>query len=142
MSEASDSKRRTATRLGWAGLLPFPALALAPLLLPGYPWRDWLAGYALAIVCFLAGAWWGIALLRNRYRILLASNAVVVVAWLAFLADSTLFLPLAACLLYLEYRVEQSHSMFAPTPYYYRRLRLQLTAVACLSLLLAYGTSL
>ena len=139
--ESEALKRRTASRLGWAGLLPFPALAGAAHLVTGWPWLQWLATYALAIICFLAGAWWGIALIRREYRILLASNAVVVIAWAAYLADRELFLPLAACLLYLEYRVEQQHAMFSPTPHYYLQLRLRLTAVASLSLLLGFAAS-
>ena len=135
-------KRRTATCLGWAGLLPFPALALAPQFAPAYPWLGWLAAYALAIICFLAGAWWGIALLRSDFRPLLASNAIVVVAWAAYLANAALFLPLAACLLYLEYRVEQSYALFTLAPHYYRQLRLRLTAIACLSLLAGFASAL
>ncbi len=140
--DSEQSKRRTATRLGWAGLIPFPALVIASQLLPGQPWLAWLAAYALAIICFLAGAWWGIALLRRDVRILLASNAVVVFAWACFLANAALFLPLAACLLYLEYRVEQGYPLFGPTPHYYRQLRLRLTAIACVSLLAGFAVTL
>lgn len=130
----------TAMRLGWAGLLPFVAAPLALLLLPGL--ASWvgpsLLAYALAILCFLSGAWWGIALLRRRAGVLVASNAMVIVACLG-----VVFLPLRAALcllaglLLLTVVIERGHGMFSPQPAYYATLRLRLSLVAGVSLILS-----
>lgn len=132
------SKETTARLLGWLGLLPFPALALAVLVLPGNHWSPWLAAYALAIISFLAGAWWGIALLRNEYRLLLASNAVVVLTWFCYLLAGHWFLLAAAGLLVLLTVIERQHRMFSPQPTYYRQLRSRLTAIAAIALGIAF----
>lgn len=128
----------TAKRLGWAGLLPFVA---APVAILGAGDRapqvgSALAAYALAIVCFLAGAWWGIALLRRRPEILIASNVLVLVACVGFvllgLGGSMLLL---AVLLLAAVGVERWHPVFRPQPHYYVLMRLRLSVVASVSLL-------
>ncbi|MDX1734080.1 MAG: DUF3429 family protein [Halioglobus sp.] len=130
---------RTASALGWAGLLPFAAAPLllgargdlAPLIGPA------IAAYALAILCFLVGAWWGIALLRRHPAILLLSNAMVVAACLGVvLLERGHALLLLAVSLLITVAVERRHPMFAPQPGYYAALRLRLSVVAALSLLL------
>lgn len=135
-------KKTTAQTLGWLGLLPFPALALAVLLLPGEHWSAWLAAYAVVIISFLAGAWWGIALLRNEYRVLLASNAVVVLTWFCYLLAGRWFLLAAAALLVLLQVIEGQHPMFSPQPRYYRQLRSRLTGIAALALIVAFFAKL
>ena len=60
----ADAIPTTATWLGRAGLLPFIAAPLAMYLLPE---QADLAGhalsvYALVIICFLVGVWWGLAI--------------------------------------------------------------------------------
>ena len=75
-----------ATRLGWAGLVPF---VVAPLALQMSEQSAALvasaiSAYGLAILCFLVGSWWGIALLRRYPQVLMASNIVVVAACLGF----------------------------------------------------------
>jgi hypothetical protein len=131
---------QTATLLGRAGLLPFLAAPLALFLgveqtfLVGSD----LAAYALAILSFLAGAWWGIALLRRQPAILILSNVAVIIAWLGFvLLDLRGSLLLLAVLLPATVVVERLHPMFAPQPDYYAALRLRLSVVAGLSLLLS-----
>jgi hypothetical protein len=123
----------TALWLGRAGLLPFVAAPLLVVLDPARSrfYLEVAGAYALAIVCFLCGAWWGIALLRRSPGMLLASNALVVVAVaaVALLAPASALIVLSALLL-LTLTVEQVHPMFIRQPPYYARLRLQLTAVA------------
>lgn len=134
-----DRVPRVASGLGYAGLLPFLAAASLALLWeePTPVLASGLLLYALAIVSFLGGAWWGIALLRRRPVMLLASNVLVIAAWLG-----AWWLPLPFALLWLAMllvatvAVENRHDMFLPQPPYYRRLRLRLTGVAALSLLL------
>jgi len=127
-----------ANLLGNAGLLPFILGALliavwddrATLIVTG------LGYYTLAIVSFLAGVWWGIALLKREPGMLFASNAVVIAAWIAMLVLDHKAVLVALCsLLILTVVVENRHPMFTPQPIYYRRLRLRLTGVAALSLM-------
>lgn len=134
----STAVPRVAVGLGWAGLLPFVAAPVALVLLPDAAALvvSGVATYALAILCFLAGAWWGIALLRRYPGVLIASNAVVIAGWLGYL-----FLPpdwalcLLALLLAATVLFERSHPMFRPQPAYYAALRLRLSVVATPSLL-------
>ena len=130
---------RTASRLGWAGLLPFLAapLAVSVSTNPADMVGPALVAYSLAIVCFLMGSWWGIALLRRTPVILVVSNVVVIAACLG-----CVFMGLRANLLLLALLlagtigVERMHPMFWPQPDYYATLRLRLSAVASLTLLL------
>ncbi len=127
----------TALWLGRAGLLPFCAGPLLIMLDGPHSalYTRALGAYAMAIVCFLAGSWWGIALLRRAPAVLLASNVIVIaaVAGGLLLSPPVALLWLAALLVVLL-RIERSHSLFAPQPAYYARLRLQLTVVAVASL--------
>lgn len=129
-----------ATWLGRAGLLPFIA---SPLAIYFDPRHAQLIGqvtgsYALSIICFLVGIWWGLGLIRRRASALLISNAVVLTAFFGHIGLSTgVFLLLGACLFAATVIVERVHPLFQPQPPYYARLRAQLTAVATLSLVLS-----
>jgi hypothetical protein len=131
---------RVATLLGWLGLLPF--LGLPALLWLRWPssglWAELLAAYALAIICFLAGAWWGISLLRRHTATLWLSNALVVIAWAGYggLPRGGFFL-LAAGLLLAQWWAERRHPLFRPQPAYYAALRARLTVIAVAGLLVA-----
>ena len=135
---------QVARLLGNAGLLPFILGAMFAIV-----WDDWatlvatgLGYYTLAIVSFLAGAWWGIALLKREPVMLFTSNAVVVAAWAATLIlDSKWALAALCILLILTVIVENRHPMFAPQPNYYRRMRLRLTGVATLSLIVVIAVA-
>ena len=94
-------------------------------------YADWLASYALAIFCFLAGVWWGLALIRRSHWALLASNGAVIVAFIGYIAlGSREFLLLCAVLFPATVVVERKAKLFRPQPVYYARLRLRLTLVA------------
>jgi len=123
----------TATLLGLAGLIPF---CLAPLAI----WQDadheglyseLLANYALGIICFLVGIWWGLALIRRSTGALIISNAVVIVSFAArsLLSHPTFFLVCAALFVFTVI-LERRHYLFARQPEYYARLRLVLSGVA------------
>lgn len=128
------------TWLGRAGLLPFIGLMAALYLDTQHQqlWAKSLASYTLAIICFLVGAWWGLALIRRSPAALLMSNAVVLVAFFGhvLLASGSFFL-LGAILFVATVVIERRHALFHPQPPYYARLRLQLSLVASVSLLLA-----
>jgi hypothetical protein len=133
----NDSVPAVASALGRAGLLPFVALPLLMLWLPGATalWSEALANYALAITCFLPGAWWGLSLIRRSSSALLLSNALVIIAFAGrTLLDPGGFFVVAALLLVTTLAVERRHPLFRPQPRYYARLRLQLTIVACIGL--------
>lgn len=138
MNKHRDNLPQTAKLLGFAGLTPFWALAVAMLVWPSATdlWQILLANYALAIICFLVGIWWGLAVIRRGISGLLLGNAIVIVAFISksLLADHYFFL-VAAVLLILILTFEQTHVLFIRQPAYYRRLRLQLTVVAALSLI-------
>jgi hypothetical protein len=139
-AERSNAVPPVATWLGRAGLLPFIAAPVAMLL---YPEQLQFAGrvlsvYALSIICFLVGIWWGLGLIRREAFALVISNAVVLVAFFGHIGLPVPgFLLLCALLFPATVLVERWHRLFRPQPRYYARLRVQLTAVATLSLLLA-----
>ena len=140
VTRPDDSLPTVATWLGRAGLLPFVAAPLVMALLPEQARfaGDVLAVYALSIICFLVGVWWGLALIRRAALALLLSNAVVLVAFFGYLGLSGQgFLLLCSLLFPATVLLERFHQMFRPQPPYYARLRLQLTTIATLSLLLA-----
>jgi hypothetical protein len=83
------------------------------------------------------GSWWGVALIRRSPLALVSSNAVVIVAFVGHaLLHTPAFLLLAATLYPSTILVERRARIFQAQPPYYARLRLQLTAVATVSLLL------
>jgi len=140
----SDGLPVIARTLGYAGLLPFCA---APLLMWSEPhhrsvYAHVFASYSLAIICFLVGVWWGLALIRRSPIALVLSNAVVIVAVFgqAMLPNSGFFL-LCALLFPATVFVERSAHLFQTQPPYYARLRLQLSSVATVALLLAFVQS-
>ena len=78
--------------LTMAGVTPFVACALLPLfgihsIDPLGPLGNVAAGYGLAIISFLAGIHWATQLYevqKTSFNLLLASNAIFVVVWLAY----------------------------------------------------------
>lgn len=91
MGANKDNLPNTARLPGFAGLTPFWALAIAMLVWPAATrlWQTLLTNYALAIVCFLVGIWWGLSLIRRGITGLLLCNAIVIVAFISksLLAD-------------------------------------------------------
>ena len=129
-----------ATWLGRAGLLPFIAAPIAIYLAPQHAQLTgrMLATYALSIICFLVGIWWGLGLIRREASALVLSNAVVLTAFFGHVGLTTgTFLLLCAVLFPTTVLVERSLRLFKPQPAYYSRLRMQLTLVATAALLLA-----
>ena len=139
MKAGNDSLPGVAKALGRAGLLPFCAAPLLIYLDPGRSdyYATLLASYALAIICFLVGSWWGVALIRRSPLALVSSNAAVIVAFFGHaLLQTPAFLLLCAALYPSTVVVERRVRIFQAQPPYYARLRLHLTAVATVSMLL------
>jgi len=138
VDRAEDHLPQVCTALGRAGLLPFIAAPALLYLDPHHTsmYGALLASYALAIICFLVGVWWGLALIRRATGALIYSNAIVIVAFFGHvLLTHKAFFVLCALLYPLTVVVERSHPLFRAQPAYYARLRLQLTVVATVSLL-------
>jgi hypothetical protein len=129
----------TARVLGWGGLLPFIALALGMLLLPGIAAAaaNLLSHYAFGILCFLLGTWWGIGVMRPDPAPLVWSNAVFIALFLArAMLHGAPFMVVAALLFVVLLLVERRLPAFSRQPAYYATLRARLSLVAAASLLL------
>ncbi|HEV7354319.1 MAG TPA: DUF3429 domain-containing protein [Brevundimonas sp.] len=145
MTDTDTAIPRPALLLGWAGVIPFAVFAFATALelrLPGLRPEPILLAYAAAILSFMGGAQWGLAIRETPVdgQRLAASVIPALVAWAALLQprDAGLLLCLVAFLGLLAYdllTVRQGRS-----PGWYGALRLQLTgAVAgCLALALLF----
>ena len=138
-----DSVRRTANRLGYAGLIPFVVLAPASLLDAhhGITWSDALFAYGAVILSFVCALHWGFAMAlpglddARRVRTMLWSVVPSLMAWPALL-----LVPMEAAVLLvtgfvLHYIQDRRLARYAELPDWYLPLRLQLTTVACLSLI-------
>ena len=139
-SSANDKTPTYAIWLGRTGLLPF--VGLLPVLYLDVQheqvWAKSLTTYTLAILCFLVGSWWGLALIRRTPAALLLSNIVVLVAFFGHvLLPTAPFLLLGAALFLATIVFERRHALFHRQPPYYASLRLQLSFIASASLLLA-----
>ena len=88
--------------LGYSGVLPFISLAIAIALQPQQKiWQQLMAGYTLAILCFLLGAWWAIALLRRFKLPLILSNLVVIATVFGFILLPTAYFYLLAAAVFI-----------------------------------------
>ena len=138
-----DSIRRTARWPGHPGLIPF--LALAPVsLLDGHHGStrsDALFAYGAVILSFVCALHWGFAMAlpglddARRVRTMLWSVVPSLMAWPALL-----LVPMEAAVLLvtgfvLHYIQDRRLARHAELPDWYLPLRLQLTVVACLSLI-------
>ena len=85
--------------LGIAGLTPFILGVILSILdyeLSGVPGVAIFTTYSLAILCFLAGSLWGqvlkVPVSSNNQKILIATNVLVVIGWVAYLASEEFFI--------------------------------------------------
>ena len=129
--------------LTYAGVLPFVACALMPLVGIETLWNlgsyvHIAAAYGLAIVCFLCGVHWGTYLYNRAVapdNLFATSNAIVVASWFTFLMAAqalTLFVLILAflCLLFIDYRLLRAGLLTG----YYFRMRTIATVIAVASL--------
>jgi len=136
---------RLYTALALAGTIPFIASALLPML--GYdslpylgPLDKLVASYGLAIVCFLAGAHWGIYLSgrsAGSLNLFVISNVIFLAVWFAYVGAGIkiaigvqIFAFLA--LLFIDLRLKDSDVISAA----YFRVRTMATTIAFVSLLI------
>ncbi len=121
----------TVRTLTWSGLIPFAALAVINA--TGAPnWLETLLlAYPALILAFLAGTLWTRHLLgeRTRPRLLIASNALVLLVWPAIL------MPLGWATLWIAVMFGAHLALDEPwrgygMPGWYRRLRLAVSSSA------------
>ncbi|MEO1596791.1 MAG: DUF3429 domain-containing protein [Pseudomonadota bacterium] len=126
--------------LGYGGLLPFFALALATLLgldVAGIDTRSWLAAYAATILSFVGAVHWGVALVQSalpaRRTCLAASVVPALVAWVALglPAPVDLWVFVAAFVGWYAWERVATWDVF---PRWYRQLRTALTTGVALPL--------
>lgn len=132
------------TALALAGTLPFIASALLPLLghdsLPHLgPLDQVVASYGLAIVCFLAGAHWGVYLSgrsTGSLNLFVISNVIFLAVWFAYVGagiNIAIGIQVAAflALLFIDLRLKNSDVISAA----YFQVRMMATMIAVVSLL-------
>lgn len=132
-----NSSASTVTRmLGYAGLIPFvlPALLMVSDSSYAAVSAQVTCAYALAIICFLCGSWWGMAQTSGLRVTLVLSNVFLLLALLLYLLVPEWW-PLASALLLVgAWICEQNRSLFPAYLPQYRHMRALLTVVAASSL--------
>ncbi len=135
--------------LGLGGLIPFVACAVSVatgwrLPLIDDPVRA-LLGYAAVILSFLGGVRWGFALRMAdpglQARAFVLSVGPSIAAWLTLLAPTLMGLAVMPAL-FLMLGLADMRMTTVGAPFWYRRLRLLLTAIVVIALLAAAGGAL
>jgi hypothetical protein len=128
---------KAAQLLGWGGVIPFVALALASLTVAPDA-APLLLGYGAIILGFMGAVWWGVAMARGEAgpRLYAISVLPALAAFAALLAPARIGLWIlaagfAALLLFDLAQVDKGAA-----PPWYGALRVKLTACVLLSLLL------
>ena len=127
-----DSLTINTTRaLTWSGLIPIALLTLSNLIqVPA--WLELLlVAYAALILAFMAGTLWTRHLLgeRTRPRLLMASNALVLLAWPSILMPTSWASLWLALLFGIHLLLDEPWRGYG-MPGWYRRLRLAVSSVA------------
>ena len=132
----ASAKGATLT-LGYAGLIPFvlPAILVAVDSSHAAVARTIAGAYALAILCFLFGSWWGMAQRSGVAATLWLSNGLLLAALGVYLFAPDWWPLAAALLLVVAWLTEQNRQLFPDYPSAYRRLRAVLTGLAAASML-------
>jgi len=129
--------------LAYAGVAPFVACALLPLMgivsIPPFGPLDQLVNsYGLAIVCFLSGIHWAYYLANKDdlpFNLMVSSNAIFLLAWFGFVVgelSTSLLIQMASLiiLLVIDWRLRTADVITA----HYFRVRLTATSLAIASL--------
>ncbi len=134
------SRQALVIGLSYAGILP---MALSLVFISDPVFQTILKFYSLGILCFVAGSWWGIALVQSDQAQvplfeLVSSNVLTLLAIGAVLMlDSAAFLALAVLFLVL-YLGEARLDVFKGQPHYYRRMRRRVSGMVVFLHLTAY----
>lgn len=131
---------KTVTYLfGLLGLLPFIAYPLYLLLLSPVSSLidEYYATYALAIICFMMGTWWGQGLSEN-YKPIIVSVLLFFTALLCYLLFFEYWLMVAGILLLLLFSLERYTTILQGPSVEYQKLRFILTLGTSTSLIVSY----
>jgi Protein of unknown function (DUF3429) len=132
--------------LGYGGLLPFVALAAVPWFDSnhGSLWRDALLGYGAVILSFVGALHWGFAMSQSdmtanqRTRSFVWSVVPSLLAWMALLMTPTYAVMLLVAGFLIHFWQDRRLVLLVNLPAWYLPLRLNLTLVACVSLISSY----
>jgi hypothetical protein len=144
-SPAANTLPRTVAWLGYGGLLPFIALALAAISAhfrgADAPWWNAaLLAYGASILSFVGALHWGFAMtLRTlsdsqRTAAFAWSVGPALLAWVALLVAPGVAVVLLVVGFLTHYVRDHRLASVADLPAWYLPMRLRLTAVACLCL--------
>jgi Protein of unknown function (DUF3429) len=132
--------------LGYGGLLPFAALAAAAWFDGNHSslWRDAVLAYGAVILSFVGALHWGFAMSQSdmtanqRTRSFVWSVVPSLLAWMALLMTPKYATMLLVAGFLIHFWQDRRLVQQVNLPAWYLPLRLQLTLVACLSLLSGY----
>jgi hypothetical protein len=147
MTNKKDAIPQTAIILGYGGATPFVTLAVLSILFEERFFIEALIVYAAVIISFLGGIYWGAAmnsLSQNKFTAILKTNLCISVTP-ALLAWGTLLIKnvkVATILLSVGFLAQLIVDVIATKngyfPYWYKALRIPLTAIVLLCLIVAY----
>jgi Protein of unknown function (DUF3429) len=132
--------------LGYGGLLPFVALAAGVWVDASHSvlWLDALLSYGAVILSFVGALHWGFAMSQSdmttteRTRSFVWSVVPSLLAWVALLMTPKYAVMLLVAGFLMHFWQDRRLVHLVDLPAWYLPLRLQLTFVACVSLLLGY----
>lgn len=135
MIKALNAVPKPALWLGLSGAVPFVSLAL--LTLAGWAWAAAaLLGYGVAILAFMGGIHWGLAMANNRQDWGEFGGSVVpaLLGWLAHLTGGALGFWLLAAAFFGLFVYDLRSVRAGQAPAWYPALRRPLTVIVVLSL--------
>ncbi len=131
--------------LGYGGLLPFVALAVAAWVDSSNSlWRNALLAYGAVILSFVGALHWGFAMslsgISTKQQTLSFVWSVVpaLMAWLALLMTSKYAIAMLVAGFLTHFWQDRRLVQVANLPVWYLPLRMRLTLVACIALLSSY----
>lgn len=132
--------------LGYGGLLPFVALAVAAWVDQNHSslWRDALINYGAVILSFVGALHWGFAMSQSdmtahqRTRSFVWSVVPSLLAWMALLMTPKYAVMLLVAVFLIHFWQDRRLVQLVNLPAWYLPLRLRLTFVAVLSLISTY----
>jgi hypothetical protein len=134
------------TWLGYGGLLPFLALAVALWVDSSNSsfWREALVAYGAVILSFVGALHWGFAMSQSgmsahqRTHCFIWSVVPALMAWIALLMTPKYAILLLVASFLIHFWQDRQLAQAVDMPVWYLPLRLKLTFVACSALLCSY----
>lgn len=131
--------------LGYGGLLPFVALAVAAWVNGSNSlWRNALLAYGAVILSFVGALHWGFAMslsgisAKQKTFSFVWSVVPALMAWLALLMTSKYAIAMLVAGFLTHFWQDRRLVQVANLPVWYLPLRMRLTLVACIALLSGY----